>query len=181
MKEMMDQATKAMAEGEYVEAEAFAKKAQEIDPNEVAAAIIAFKAKMERRYKTDLENRDLKEKAPSPPSKKSTAAAIADPEVQLRGIQYPKNFKDLTRERLRMNAKLRAQEDPEDARHRGQAQRAGLAEHGQAAPRRGDQLPRQLHRAEHRPRPEGASTSENITTRLARHPRGRATSGSRRR
>ena len=39
-------------------------------------------------------------------------ASIADPEVQLNGIKFPKNFKDLTRERLGMNAKLEPKKDP---------------------------------------------------------------------
>ena len=39
--------------GKYAEAEAFAKRRQEIDPNEVAAVILVFKAKTERRYKTE--------------------------------------------------------------------------------------------------------------------------------
>ena len=50
-----------MAEGNYAEAEALAKKAQEIDPNEVAATMLVFKAKTERHYKQDLENKAAKE------------------------------------------------------------------------------------------------------------------------
>ena len=41
------------AEGKYVECETYAKKAMEIDPNELAASMLAFKARMERRFKTD--------------------------------------------------------------------------------------------------------------------------------
>ena len=61
MKDLMDKATAAMANGQYVEAEAFAKRAQEVDPNEVAAVIIQWKAKAERRMKTEVANRDAKE------------------------------------------------------------------------------------------------------------------------
>ena len=39
-------------------------------------------------------------------------ASVADPEVQINGIKYAKNFKDLTRERLRMNARLEPKKDP---------------------------------------------------------------------
>src|SRR5262249_27704331 len=35
------------------------------------------------------------------------------PEVQLRGIKFPKNFKDLTRERLRINAMLEPKKAPQ--------------------------------------------------------------------
>ena len=61
MKDLMDKAMTAYAEGKYVECEAFAKRAMEIDPNELAASMLVFKAKMERRFKTDLQNRDDKE------------------------------------------------------------------------------------------------------------------------
>ena len=112
MKEMMDKATSAYAKGEYVEAEKYATMAQEIDPNEVAATILVFKAKMERRYKRDLEIRNLKDESAVTALQEADAASIADPEVQLRGIKYAKNFKDLTRERLRMNAMLEPKKDP---------------------------------------------------------------------
>ena len=61
MKELMDKAQEAYAEGNYVECEAYAKRAAEIDPNEVAATMLVFKAKTERRYKQDLETRAAKD------------------------------------------------------------------------------------------------------------------------
>ena len=39
-------------------------------------------------------------------------AGVCDPEVQLNSIKFPKNFKDLTRERLQMNARLEIKKDP---------------------------------------------------------------------
>ena len=106
MKELMDKATTAYAEGNYVECESFAKRAMEIDPNELAASMLLYKTKMERRYKQDLENRNDKEEAVVQAFQGVDRAAIADPEVQLRDIKFPKSFKDLTRDRLAMNAKL---------------------------------------------------------------------------
>ena len=41
-------------------------------------------------------------------------ASIADPEVQLRDIKFPKTFKDLTRERLAMNERLTPRRDPKN-------------------------------------------------------------------
>ncbi|MBV8678456.1 MAG: hypothetical protein JO355_14940 [Planctomycetaceae bacterium] len=111
MKEMMDRATTAYAKGEYDAAEKYATMAQEIDPNEVAATILAFKAKMERRYKRDLEIRNQKENAAVIAFQEADAASIANPEAQLRGIAYAKDFKDLTRERLRINAALEPKKD----------------------------------------------------------------------
>ena len=112
MKDLMDKAMKAYAEGNYVECEAFAKRAMEVDPNELAASMLVYKAKTERRFKQDQLNRNNKEEANVTAFQAVDLAAIADPEVQLRDIKFPKNFKDLTRDRLAMNAKLEPKKDP---------------------------------------------------------------------
>jgi type II secretory pathway component GspD/PulD (secretin) len=112
MKELMDKAQAAYAENNYYEAEAFAKKAAEVDPNEVAATMLVFKSKMERRYKQDLETRNAKDEGTVRAFQEVDLASVADPEVQINSIKYAKNFKDLTRERLRMNRKLEVKKDP---------------------------------------------------------------------
>ncbi len=61
VKDLMDKAMAYYAEGKYVECEAYCKRAMEIDPNELAASMLAFKAKMERRFKADNEISDAKE------------------------------------------------------------------------------------------------------------------------
>ncbi len=61
MKDLMDKAMTAYAEGKYVECEALAKRAMEVDPNELAASMLVFKAKTERRFKTDQQNHAAKE------------------------------------------------------------------------------------------------------------------------
>ena len=86
----------------------------EIDPNELAASMLVYKAKMERRYKQDLENRNDKEEGVVQTFQGVDLASIADPEVQLRDIKFPKNFKDLTRDRLAMNARLEPKKDPKN-------------------------------------------------------------------
>ncbi len=113
MKEMMDKAQTAFQKGEYAEAEAYALRAQEIDPNEVAPVILAFKAKAERRWKVEMENKRLKEDAVVRSFQNIDELSIPDPEVQLKGIKFPKNFKDLTRERLRHNALLEPRKAPQ--------------------------------------------------------------------
>ncbi len=50
IKDLMDKATKANAEGNYAKAEELARRAVEIDPNEVAATIMVTKANMQRHY-----------------------------------------------------------------------------------------------------------------------------------
>ena len=112
VKEFMDKATTAYAEAKYVECETYAKKAMEIDPSELAASMLAFKAKMERRYKTDVQIRADKEEGVVGTLQQVDIASVSDPEVQINGIKYAKNFKDLTRERLAMNARLAPRKDP---------------------------------------------------------------------
>ena len=56
MKDLMDKAMTAYAEGKYVESEALAKRAMEVDPNELAASMLVYKAKAERRFKQDQQN-----------------------------------------------------------------------------------------------------------------------------
>jgi len=112
MKDLMDKATTAYAQGNYIDCEAFAKRAMEVDPNELAASMLVYKAKMERRYKQDLQNRNDKEEAAVRAFQEVDMAAVADPEVQIRDIKFAKNFKDLTRDRLRMNKLLEPKKDP---------------------------------------------------------------------
>jgi len=112
MKELMDKATTAYAAGNYVECEAYAKQAMEVDPNELAASMLVFKAKTERRYKTDLENRSAKEEGAVAAFQGVDAASAPDGEVLLRDIKFPKTFKDLSRDRLAMNERLAPKKDP---------------------------------------------------------------------
>ena len=112
LKEFMDKAQGAYAEGNYAECEAYAKRAAEVDPNEVAATMLVFKAKTERHYKQDLEIRAAKDEEALTAFQEVDLAGVADPEVQLNSIKFPKSFKDLTRERLRMNARLEVKKDP---------------------------------------------------------------------
>ena len=73
--------------------------------------MLVFKAKTERHYKqTWTSARPRTRSAVSLPG--GRPGGVADPEVQLNAIKFPKNFKDLTRERLRMNARLEVKKDP---------------------------------------------------------------------
>jgi len=112
LKEFMDKAQAAYAEGNYSECEAYAKRAAEVDPNELAATMLIFKAKTERHYKQDLEIRSAKDEGALTAFQQVDISSVADPEVQLNSIKYATNFKDLTRERLRMNQKLEVKKDP---------------------------------------------------------------------
>ena len=61
MKDLMDKATTAYAAGKYDECEALAKQAMEVDPDELAASMLVYKAKTERRFKADQQNRAAKQ------------------------------------------------------------------------------------------------------------------------
>ena len=112
MKEFMDKGTLAMETGKYDDAYKYAKQAQEIDPNEVAAVALAWKARIEGRVKRNQKNKEDSEDAVVKTFQLVDESAIADPEVQLNGIKYATSFKDFTRERLRMNRMLEPKKDP---------------------------------------------------------------------
>ena len=97
--ELMTKATEALNNNQYVEAEAFAKKALEIDPNDVTATALIWKAQFERRYKTDEETRSLKEKSFVTAMQELDKAFIVPDDVQTRSISYPETFADLTKKR----------------------------------------------------------------------------------
>ena len=61
VKQLMDQTFSAYAGGDHVRCEALARKVVEIDPSELAASTLMFRAKMERRYKEDVARRTASE------------------------------------------------------------------------------------------------------------------------
>ena len=161
MKELMDKATTAYAAGNYVECEAYAKQAMEVDPNELAASMLVFKAKTERRYKQDLENRSAQgRRRRRRRFKRSIALAIADPEVQLRDIKFPKTFKDLTRDRLAMNARLEPKKDPKVLAIEAKMKDRISMNMDKQPLVRGHHVPAELHRPEYRARSQGASATK---------------------
>ncbi len=55
IKDLMDKATTFYAEGKYLDCEALARRALEVDPTEMNASFLAYKARTERRFKTGKE------------------------------------------------------------------------------------------------------------------------------
>ena len=169
MKELMDKATTAYAEGNYVECEAFAKRAMEVDPNELAASMLVFKAKTERRFKQDLQNRNDKEEGvvhgvPGSRHGGDRRSGSPDPGHQVRQELQGPDQGSAGDER-----QARAQERPEGHGDRGEAQRPHLDQHGQAALERGGHVPHELHRSEHRARSQG-TRRRGIVIGVAREP-----------
>ncbi len=111
-KELFEKAQAAYATEDFYRAESYAKQAMEIDPTEVAAPMMVFKAKAERRYKQDKDTKAAKEDAVVVALQEVDRASYADPEVQLRDISFPKSFNDLTKSRLAMNKRLEPKKNP---------------------------------------------------------------------
>src|SRR3974377_410928 len=74
--------------------------------------MLVFQSRMERRLKQDLDTKAAKEEGTGTAYQEVDKASVMDPEVQINAIKYAKNFKDLTRERLRTNARLEVKKDP---------------------------------------------------------------------
>ena len=129
MKELMDKAQAAMADGKYVEAEAFAKRAQEIDPNEVAAVILAVEGQAPSGTTRPSSSNKRRQGGGRrrPRSRRSTRPSIADPEVQLNGHQVRQELQGPDPRAAPDERPAGDQEGPQDAGDRGEAQRAGHA------------------------------------------------------
>ncbi len=103
----MQKGMAAMAEGKYIEAETYAKKAMEVNPNEETAPILAFKARIERRFKVEKQNSDAMDEGFIASLQAVDRAAIpANETLNARGIEYAHDFKDLTRERRELMRRL---------------------------------------------------------------------------
>ena len=156
MKELMDKATTAYAEGNYIEGEAFAKRAMEVDPNELAASMLVFKAKTERHYKQDLQNKNDKEEGVVTASRKSTWRPSPTRKSSSGTSSIPKNFKDLTRDRLAMNARLEPRKDPKVLAIEAKLKDRISINMDKQPLSEADHVPPELHGLEHRARPQGA-------------------------
>ncbi len=112
MKELMGEAEKAMASGDYDKAELFAKRAQEVDPNDVTPGIVAWKAKMENRMRREKDIRDRQEHGVVGEFLDIDEAATINNVAVRGGIDMPKNFKELSERRLRLAKSLQPKKSP---------------------------------------------------------------------
>ncbi|CAN5911389.1 hypothetical protein BH23PLA1_BH23PLA1_31280 [soil metagenome] len=112
VKEMMDRALEADANSSYAEAEAWARRVIEIDPNNVAAVALSTTARARRHYYRDLENRSAKEDT-FLNMMLSVDETMDIPQSVIDGsIAYPKNFAELTQNRARF-AQVESYKSPE--------------------------------------------------------------------
>ena len=102
IKELMDKSTKAEAEGNYAKAEELARRAVEIDPNNIAATIMVTKANLQRHYETSKRDFKDKDEGVLEAFHDVDKAAIIDPQVAHNGIAFPKTFGEMTARRRAM-------------------------------------------------------------------------------
>lgn len=112
VKEYMDKAVAAMSEGKYDEAESYAIRAQEVDPMDVAATALAWKARAQRGYDRDKDIRRRKEDGFVEAMQGASEAGVVDIAAYRNGISLPKNFAELSRSRREANARLEPKADP---------------------------------------------------------------------
>jgi type II secretory pathway component GspD/PulD (secretin) len=108
---LMKQSAESYDNGKLEEAEMFAKRAVEIDPNNLAATAMSWKARTERHYKRSMSNEAAKEEGFLGAMHSVDEAMIVDPAVTERGIAFPKDFKDLTVNRRELMARLEPRKD----------------------------------------------------------------------
>ncbi|MDX2035767.1 MAG: type II secretory pathway, component PulD, partial [Isosphaeraceae bacterium] len=103
---LMSKAEAAQAAGDWALAETLAVRVTEIDPNEVAGAMLAYKARLQRHYETGVKNKKAKEEGFLAALDAVDEAAIVNPDVVRDSISMPKDFKDLTNRRRELNKRL---------------------------------------------------------------------------
>ena len=102
IKDLMDKSTKAEAEGNYAKAEELARRAIEIDPNNIAATIMVTKANLQRHYETSKRDFKDKDEGVLEALHDVDKAAIIDPQVAHNGISFPKSFAEMAKRRTAM-------------------------------------------------------------------------------
>ncbi len=108
---LMKKAAESYDAGKLEEAEMFSKRAVEIDPNNLAATAMSWKARTERHYKRSMNNESAKEEGFLSAMHGVDEAMIVDPAITERGIAFPKDFKDLTVNRRELMARLEPRKD----------------------------------------------------------------------
>jgi len=102
IKDLMEKAEKAQSEGNWAKAEEFARRAQEIDPNEIAPGLLAYKANLQRHYETYKRDQKDKEDGFQEAMHDVDKSGIIDTTANRNGVSFPKNFKEITERRRAM-------------------------------------------------------------------------------
>jgi type II secretory pathway component GspD/PulD (secretin)/tetratricopeptide (TPR) repeat protein len=110
--DLMKKAEQAQSDANWAKAEELARRAAEIDPNNVAATILAYKANLQRHYET--YNRDKREKEEGflEAMHGVDEAMIINKDALNGGISMPKNFRELSERRRKFLLDDKMPRDP---------------------------------------------------------------------
>lgn len=111
---LMEKAREAMNQGRYEEAEISAKKAAEIDPDNVAAVAFVTLARTKRHYETAMKNRDGQNESNLLAWEDVDAASIVPKDIFKRDIAYRDGWDALTKSRRELAERLRPKRDPKE-------------------------------------------------------------------
>jgi type II secretory pathway component GspD/PulD (secretin) len=109
---LMQKATEAQTNGDFAVAEQLARRAAQIDPNNVAATALATVARIRRHYERDLATRREKDEGVLDTFQSIDETGIIPPEMNRGGIVYAKTFNDMTRSRRELASRLAPKKDP---------------------------------------------------------------------
>jgi type II secretory pathway component GspD/PulD (secretin) len=100
--DLMKKAEEAQANGEWAKAEELARRAIEIDPNDLSATALAWKANVQRHYEVDKKNRQDKAEGFLNEMQGVDELMNIDPIASRTGISFPKDFKEMSVRRKKM-------------------------------------------------------------------------------
>ena len=109
---LLKEGEKAQSEGNYAKAEEVARKAIEIDPNNVPATLMAYKANLQRHYETYQRDKKDKEEGFLNELHLVDKAMVIDGNVSKNNIGYPKNFAEMSARRRQMALSDTRPQDP---------------------------------------------------------------------
>jgi type II secretory pathway component GspD/PulD (secretin) len=106
IKEFMDKAMEAQANGDWVNMEKFAQMAAKIDPNLLEATTAVTMARMHRNSERYLSNKEAKEQGFLELMHDVDESSIVSADALKRGVDMPRDFADLTARRQALAARL---------------------------------------------------------------------------
>ena len=106
MDNIMAKAQQAEVNGKYAEAESLARKAMEIDPNDLAANAMAYTMRVRRHYDLNKQIRLDKEETFLVTMQDVNSTMIVPDELIKNSITYPKGFADLAKRPTRSSDRL---------------------------------------------------------------------------
>jgi len=114
IKDLMTKAEEEQSKGNWARCEEYAKRAQEIDPNEIAPGLLAYKANLQRHYDTSVRDKKDKEEGFLGALHDVDRSMVIDNVAARNGISYPKNFREMAESRRQMQTSDVRTKTPEE-------------------------------------------------------------------